>query len=555
MSTLTSKRWPRGAAVLLVITLIPILIFLARSVAWLSQTTHFRTVSYREKVSATYILEAGLNHAATLLTEDATWTEGFQNEEMTRIRGSYSIYFQKPGEAYQQGYSVNNLMGTDDRDGPRGPKTVAPGTVELIVHSRSGPTENQGTFLLQAVFDDNRDWAVSSAGKLVMNGNVDVQGVANLETWAPVKAGVHSNLYQSNETAIEWNPAKLGDKATFTGKVSTTNRGTDALKFAGTEGTDYSAESFEDEAGRLSISSPDIVQEVGNHSSSPAPATNPFGETRLSSGDFYKGGPLELQGDLVLDGGTLYVNGDLTVNGSITGTGSVYVTGKTTFKGDAVIEAGAEGVALYSEGSITMSGFNGVEFVERLARDNPSIIGHFNNAKSQLAESADSTPDNVQRNHNNSAQNSIRQVSAFVDQRLNTANGQTAAFIKEQLASFDDAIQVTHADGTYGRAEMRPVHKKVAYGLDKLGTGYFKGLMVTNSYIQTDSAVAVVGAVWASGTNTEDEPTTVDGKEIKPGDIYLGADSSLLLNQALVDDEENGTPSQLAGLEMLAWRR
>lgn len=548
------KTWQKGAAVLLVITLIPILLFLARSVAWLSQTSHFRSLNYRQKISGTYVLEAGLNHAATLLTEDATWTEGFNDEEMTRIGGSYSIFFQTAGEPYQEGFSVNNLMGNKDVDGPRGPETVLPGTVELVVHSKTGPIENQGTFLLQAIFDDNRDWAVASAGKMIMNGGVDVFGIENLDTWAPVKAGVHSNLFAAGETAVSWKPQRTGNQAIISGKVTTPTRGTQALDFAGTEGTDYRAEAFEDGAGRLSITAPDIVQEVANNSSAPAPITDPFGETRLGNGNFYRGGGLNLQGDLILDGGTLYVDGDLSVNGSITGSGSVYVTGKTTFKGDAVIEAGADGVALYSEGSITMSGFKGVEFVERLARDNPSIISHFNNAKSQLAESADSTPDGVQAAHNRSAQNSIRQVSNFVNQRL-VVGGQTAQFIKEQLASFDGLIEVTHSDGTYGRAEMRPVHQQVAYGLDRLGTGYFKGMLVTNSYIHTDSAVAVVGAVWASGANEDDTPTTVDGQEVKPGDIYLGADTSLLMNKALVDDEENSSPAALAGLEMLSWRR
>ena len=499
-------------------------------------------------------MEAGLAHAASLLEEDATWTEGFDQERMTRTDGAYTITFQDPGRPYQDGNSVNNIMGTEEMDGPRGPKTVIPGTVELVVHSRSGPLQNRGTFLMQAIFNNSNDWAVSSAGKIVMEGDIDVQGVENLATWAPVNAGIHANIFQAGETAVSWTPGQVGDRATFSGKVSTPTRGDTAIQFSGQEGVDFQADEFEDGAGRLAIQSPQIVEKVSNNASAPSPPVSPFGTTTLNAGEYYSGGALDLQGDLVLEGGTLYVNGDLNVNGSITGTGSVYVTGKTSFKGDAYIEAGAEGVALYSEGSITMSGFNGTEFMERLSRNNPGIIQQFNNAKAQLLDSSDTTPDGTQRNQANSALNSLRQVTQLVEQEL-ASGGQTASFVKKQLNAIDDVVERSHDDNTYSRAEMGQIYREVSYGLDRVGTGYFKGLLVSNSYIHTDSAVAVVGCVWASGTNETDQPKFVDGREIKPGDVYLGSDTSLLLNRELVEDEDTASPTQLAGLEMLSWRQ
>lgn len=548
-----TKRLPRGSAILMVLLLIPVLVFLARALAWLSTSSQYRVQRYRQNLSNTYVMEAGLAHASTLLQEDATWVEGFDNEKLSRLGGEYTITFQDPEAIYVEGNSVNNLMGSEILDGPRGPDTVWPGMVELVIHSVEGNTEDTGIFLMQAIFDDEKDWALSAGRRILMNGNVDVQGVDNLFEWAPVDAGVHANLFSSSETAISWSPTASGDRATFSGKVTTPARHDEALSFAGTEGVDYSAREFEDGAGRLALTTPDIQQSVSNNSSAAPPPVSPFGTTTLTGQDYYSGSALDLQGDLVLDGGALYVEGDLSVNGSITGTGSIYVTGKTTFKGDAYIEAQADGVALYSEGSISMSGFSGVEFMERLSERNPGIISAFNRAKAELLESSDRTPDGVQRDHNNAAMGAIANVRTLVAGQV-TAGNETSDFIVEQLGELYQVINESHADGTYGRAEMGRIYREVKYGLDKIGTGYYKGLLVSNSYIYTDTDVAVVGAAWATGTNDTDEPLQVGDETIQPGDVYLGKNTSLLLNKELVDDEESGSPARLAGLDMLSWR-
>jgi len=60
--------------------------------------------------------------------------------------------------------------------------------------------------------------------------------------------------------------------------------------------------------------------------------------------------------------------------------------------------------------------------------------------------------------------------------------------------------------------------------------------------------------VWASGTNEDDTPTTIDGKTLEPGDIYLGDDSALLLNKELTDDPDV-KPTDLEKLKMTSWLR
>jgi hypothetical protein len=539
---------------LLVILLIPILVFLARSIAWLSQTSSFRSVAHRQKIASTYIMEAGVAHAASILEEDSEWTEGFDEEEMTRVSGTYTVTFQDSSRPYQEGNSVNNINGLEALDGPRGPETVVPGTIELIVHAKEGQRQSSGTFLMQAIFTDISDIGLGSGRSIIMEGNVDVKGVENLSSWAPVNAGIHANRYEGREAAISWTPKKDADKAIFTGKVATSSRGDDAISFAGEKDVDYSASEFETGAGRLSIPSPDIKTAVLNKSSAPEPPIDTYGTTRLTSQDYFAGGDTDLQGDLVLDGGALYVKGDLNVNGSITGTGTVYVTGKTTFKGDALIESNDTGVALYSEGAVEITGFNGREFVDGLRKEIPELNRQYAIYAHNMAEASDTTPDATQERQARAAMNAIARVSDIINERLPDGH-ETGDFIQEQLRGFSSVVGHTMDDGTYGRREMTECNRRVTYGLDRLGTGYFKGLLVSNSYIHTDSAVAVIGSVWASGSNQEDEPVNINGKIIHPGDVYLGDDSAVLLNKDLMDDEDKAKPTDIKKLELQAWIR
>lgn len=550
---------------LLVILLIPVLVFLARALTWLSSSSNFRSLRHQQKLRSSYTLEAGVSHAASLLMEDATWEDGFDHEKLTRLDGSYTVTFQDAATPYVVGNSVNNIFGTEWRDGPRGPASVMPGTVELIVHAQDGSQQTDGRFLFRAILNNKAEFALSTEGRVVMNGNVDVTGVENVrdgedgpgfsneDSWMPVDAGLHANFFSSDQNAISWTKKTATDKATFSGKVSTPSRGANAITFEGTQGTDYSAGSIETNTAKLGVPSPEIIQSVQANSSAPAPRVSPFATTTLSAGKFYAGSNMDVQGDLVLNGTDLYVEGNLNVNGSIIGTGSVYVTGETNFKGDAEISAGAEGVALYSEGPVSLSGFNGREYMLRLRQRYPEIDQYYRTYTSNMAAASDTTPDAVQRGQASRASAAIAQVSAVVDRDV--PNGSpTSDFVKDQLRGFKAIVDATSADNTWSRREMGGAHRKITYGLDRLGTAYFKGILVSNAYIHTESSVGVVGAVWASGSNKNVAPKVLDdGTTIRSGDIYLGDNTSLLMNKELLEDDETVKPNTIKGLQLLSW--
>lgn len=537
----------QGTALLLVLLLIPILVFLARSVSWLASSSNYRSVLYRQQVSSTYIMEAGMAHARTKLEENADWTDGFKDEKLAHVDGSYSVTFQDLTKPYVDGNSVNNIRGVVPADGPRGPGTVSPGTLELVVNVKNNTSESQGSFILAATISALPDFAVGSDERILMEGNVNVSGVANLESWAGVASGIHSNVFGSSDSAISWAPKDTSDKARFTGKVTTSSRGDNALEFVGVEGTDYSASEFETGAPSVSVPTPDILGEVQSKSAAAAPSVDPFGTTTLSSRDFYVSDGLSLQGDLVLDGGNLYVEGDLTVNGSITGEGSVYVTGKTTFKGDALIEASKTGVALYSHDAIELSGFNGVEYIDAIKRSSPGIASNYRVFASAMAEASDTTPDPKQFRLARQAAGAVRNISDIVNRRLPPGN-KTGDIVREQLKSYEGVL----LSAKPSRKHMSAATRQVTHGLNRLGTSYFQGLLVTNSYIHASNSVSVVGSVFANGKNRNSTSKNVGTTTLNPGDIYLADDSEVIFNKALLNDPDF-VAKNTAKLELRSW--
>ena len=537
----------RGTALILVLLLVPILVFLARSVAWLASSSHFRSVVHRQEVSSTYIMEAGMAHAQTKLEENADWKEGFRDEKMAHVGGTYSVSFQDLSQPYVDGNSVNNIRGVLPADGPRGPDTVNPGTLELVVNVKNAATESRGTFILAATLSQLPASAVATDGRILMEGDVNVSGVANLKTWAGVRSGIHSNVFGTGDSAIAWSPKDAGDQARFTGKVTTSSRNDDALAFSGVEGTDYIASEFETGAPSVSVPSPDILTEVRSKTTAEQPLASQLGTTTLTGRDFYDPDGLTIQGDLVLDGGNLYVEGDLTVNGSITGEGSVYVTGKTAFKGDALIEASKTGVALYSHDSIELSGFDGLEYMNAIKRSEPGIAANFRVFASAMAEASDTTPDKKQNKLAARAAGAVRNISAIVDRRLPPGN-KTGDMVREQLRSYSGVIMGAERS----RKGMSAATRRVTHGLNRLGTSYFQGLLVTNSHIHASNSVSVVGSVFANGKNTESENKNVGSTTLKAGDIYLADDSEVLFNKALIDDPDL-TAKNMAKLELRSW--
>ncbi|HIB65953.1 MAG TPA: hypothetical protein EYO33_12790 [Phycisphaerales bacterium] len=110
------RRTTGGAGILLVLLIVPILVFLARSVHWLAQSGAHRVGLHNKRVVAQYLLQAGKADTLAHIKQDADWSVGFREKSLDDVNGSYSVIFNQPGQAYQVGQSVNNITGTTSRD-------------------------------------------------------------------------------------------------------------------------------------------------------------------------------------------------------------------------------------------------------------------------------------------------------------------------------------------------------------------------------------------------------------------------------------------------------
>lgn len=542
----------RGTGLLLVLLMVPVLVFLARSVHWLSQTAAHRVNLHRTKVVAQYLLEAGKAHALAQLKQDADWSAGFKNRKLEDVPGTYSVVFSQPDQPYQEGHSVNNITGGVSRDGPRGPGTVRPGTIELVVQADSGGHAAIGQTIFSAKTKPLPAFGLGASGNILLKGDVSIRGIENLASQSPVEAGIHSNATGSTGPAISWVKNSGGNKMVVKGRVTTSASDTAAVSLDGVSGQDYKVEGIETDAAPLPVPKANIVDTVSNNSGLAAPSFNNFGTSTLSAGKSYVQGPVELQGDLRLDGHTLYVDGDLTVNGTIAGDGSVYVTGKTKLKGDTQIHAQEIGVALFSHGAVELKGFDGREFLNQLRGQNSGVNSAMSTYDGSLVRV---TGRRVKGGGNLNGEyyddRRAEQVPALLNAfNQSGAQGETADFIKKQLTDYvvnDTAPEARiYGVGGYGYRLNTEIRGKLrqgrppSYDLSKIGQAYFQGLIVSDHYVLTDNAVSVVGAVWSTG-DFEAEPTTIDGRTVSPGDIVANNGTEIVLNRELLEEPESQT--------------
>lgn len=562
MKTSPGSKRPNGTSLILVFLLLPILIFLARSVHWLSSTAGHRTHLHRQKVSAQYILEAGQAHALAKLKQDADWTAGFQDEEMDDISGTYSVIFTPAGAEYQAGTSVNNITGTEAVDGPRGPGTVEPGTVELVVLAGVSGVKLTGETIFEAKTKPLPSYGLGASGNIVLKGDVSIRGIQSLNNQAEVRAGVHSNSEGGLGPTIQWDKNDRTDRMSVKGTVTTSASQSNSIRLQGTEGVDYDVSEIQTDVASLPMPSTNILQTVTQHSSLSPPVFNNFDTTTLGRGESFYDGDASLQGDLVLNGHNLYVDGDLTVNGTIRGDGSVYVTGKTTFKGDAEIEANETGVALYSHGAVELSGFNGLEYLESLKQQDAqlsSAISEYNNSFRRV---------NLRRGkggggHAYEDRRSKHAPGLLESFDRNNLKGETAKFIRSQLEKqattelkkFDLGktrgfwgyrLDYRNRDADINRLVVKPPPKA---DFSKLGQAYFQGLIVSDHYIRTDNAVSVVGSLWSTG---QYEAAGGESNGIEPGDIILNNGTEVVMNQELLEEPETAT-RDVTDLQLKVW--
>jgi len=320
---------------------------------------------YVQRAQAQCLVEAAAARVRHELARDPDW-QGTVEDSLPEMRGSWSVSFGKGPEL-----SVNNMRSSASADGPRGKKTVPPYTVDLVVRAEVEGAQHNVELLITKKSLLN-PYGLTASGRIRMKGEVRIDGAKSLGG-APSRAGLRSYLPNEDaEDVVRWRPGAKGGEAVISGDVSTVSKSDKAIDF-GPDPAAYSVGAFRPGSPPKPLPDVDILAEIAEHTGEPQDSIKKTG-TAVIKGKVYHDGDLDLNGDLRLKDGTLYVDGDLKVNGSIKGIGAVYVAGQTKFKGDAVIHTDEQkGVALYSHGSVKLSGFDGDAFMAALAKDEPAV--------------------------------------------------------------------------------------------------------------------------------------------------------------------------------------
>lgn len=344
-------RSNRGIALIVTLLISGVMIGLLTAMLLRVGGLNFLTRSGHSQIGALYAAEAGLTEVQRRLEADPDYATDIVDRQTHFGRGQYSVTF-GPGE------SVNNLSGTTDKPSSRGPLPPGRALVKVVGQYQTS------TRTIEVILGENSFRTASAplvvSGKVLLQGNVELVGYRASDNGTAVEADLISNSTQSGPQ-VEWirNP---GDTLRISGSVRSSSSDVGAVGFsAGDPGVTVGA--VERDQAPSPVPFVDISAEVAARSSLPAPPALP---TAPLSGDFYLSGDYVVNADVVLNDARLFVDGNLRVNGSIVGSGSVYATGDTELRGDSTINAGDDGVALYSKGNVTLEGFDGTAYIESL---------------------------------------------------------------------------------------------------------------------------------------------------------------------------------------------
>ena len=574
-----------------IIILMAVLVMASNSLITLVSSDIFNTRREHQRNVALFCGEAAMARCAALLSADPEWTAGFVDEEMERVGATYTVVFNTSGDV-QPHQSVNNLHGAAAVDGPRGPGTVPPHCVDLVVVAKAGLVERRLEVLLRRGISDPLPYAVVSSRNILMRGNVQVDGLESLDGSVSLDAGLHSNRLDSVDDIIQWSPKKAGDRADVLGEVSTTSPSTSAIDF-GADPSAYNLGGTEVAAGAKPLPPVDIAGEVSAKSG----ASTPNFSAPLTDGDYYLSGGTVINDDLVLEGGNLYIDGDLTVNGSISGHGSVYVNGETAFRGDVKIATSEEsGAALFSKGSVSLTGFDGSAYLQDLVASDSTAQENWTHLRSTLdglRAYIDGGGDHditiksyatvISQEHNGidpvegRNRNTSGALRDFVD--VNATNGPTRDFLVERLEQIGKDFCCNNHNSWNSREEEEAIAEYLADGdstgffvavydedfdehipaannilaqtdYNKIGTSFFQGVIYTNGYLYAANEVNVVGAVFAEDDGSQ-TGTTIGDVTVEPGDVFLDNNSRFTFVEEYV--EALGTTGGFAPVTVQSW--
>lgn len=319
-------------------------------------------------LAAFYAAEAGVEAALSRWSEDATKTWGLNvGDEQIDIplldgQATYSIRF-------SSAFSVNNFNQASAADCALGPASLPPEMAYLVVDGQArGRTRRLEVLVARSGLVENPA-ALLGAAQIELSGNITLNGLRTTRDNTQVSADlVCLNTSNSAELIRQVGPGDIDIDGVISSNSPHSQSISTTLSGANVSGGNLTSQNR---------SNPDRVDIVGRVQAKaglglPAPTLTGT-STQLANQDYYVPAGLSYNGDLVLDGSNLYIEGNLDLNGSISGSGSVFVNGETLVFGDSSVTSGdATGVALYSEGNLTLSGFDGT----RLLTDLTSVSGN-----------------------------------------------------------------------------------------------------------------------------------------------------------------------------------
>ena len=607
MDILPTKRPVRGFALITVLLFSGIILMMVLALFQSVRSELFISRAYSDQTSALYLAETGLWDAVAQLEVDPSWTAGFSDKSAPGLAGTYSVNFNTSGAQFQDNESVNNYDGSADAN-YRGANFVPSGCASLVVTANVGGYQRQIEALVRiggGLYP--AEAPLMTSGRIDLRGSVNIDGRKAQNDPTRVDADVHSNKAETDPDIVVWDG---NGTAVIDGKVSVVASNADAINLK----TALPANGEATGTARKNIPDVAILSKIQANRSAPAAAINASGTTVLSppsttQDDLYYSGDLNVQGDLVLDGVNLYVEGDLHVNGSVTGSGSIFVSKDTSLQGDArIASATPETIALFSEGNVRLSGFNGTEYMDNLALTNPALAadwqqlsesvrdyqtylnepgtgistsnqGKLNALAQEISGTSSSIiePTTVPGRQNNVTQRLISSLAnqpdstskARMTQKFEDLNSLFYSYTDgssiegtalQELASgrivrggFDAAIDNFNTLGPL-KAPVKSLMKGYVDTIDydHLGAAFFQGIIFTHGSVYTDAEVTVQGAI-AAFDNGSQQPVDIDGETVNPGDLVLQPLTRIsYIEEFFKPKDASGGPGA-AGVQLLLW--
>lgn len=543
------------------LVLLPVLIIMMVGLFVALDAGHGHSNAYYTRAASLCVAEAGMADALAELEANLAWNAGFAQKPMKDVRGSYTVTFNQGAGPFSPDDSVNNSDGAHPHSW-RGANTVPAGTVLVVVVAQVGSVERR----LEALIGPSSSsielsTPLLTSGRIRMEGNVNIDGIAALDDSTSVSADVHSNFLSGASNLIEW--VASGGSLLIDGTVSSSGTSGSAISVTGgtvTGGTQVNE-------AQKPIPPVNIPAQIAAKSSSPAPVIVPLGQTTIPAGDYYVAGDLSLNGDLHLDGGSLYVQGELVVNGSISGTGSVYVGSRTSVHGDSDLN-GKNALALFSKGNVELRGFDGTAYIQNAINGDAAATTAYNDATWALSQiPGQAVPASWSVNAvNNNYLEQLAEVLGYQAGAVNPPAGRTRASLFElrdkvntlpagQTRDFvanrlDKIGRIFSGNGNYfGRTDNMAINNYNTTGdtdglidavndlayttlmpaaqatidlidYDRIGAASFQGLVYTNGSFYCANEINVVGAIVVNNDGSS-SPVTLDGHTVNPGDLFI----------------------------------